>query len=199
MEIWYCMGPEVINTLQNMLSCSQFQVWLAKLSMILSNVTSMIVKILLFSKSVSKPCCLSTACESRALTRFTDIYLRSVCKPFLARTEMFLEHTGQHLIWDMKGQQLEGHCTANMWDPGSRIKDNNRLDPSDRNAFCYFFQGKILLQDPESPKKSFSEASYKLLTVAILKYAEKAKPEEEESWWYPLLITTPDFQEQHCS
>lgn len=43
-------------------------------------------------------------------------------------------------------------------------------------------------------------ASNELLIVAILKYAEEAKPEKQKSLYpLPLLIPSHDFQRQLCS
>lgn len=95
---------------------------------------------------------------------------------------MFLEHTWSYTQdgnWsDMEQEQLEGRCTATFGILTHALRIIIGLTPPTEMLFVIFSSAKFY-KTQRVPKESFSEASNELLTVAILKYAEKAKPEKQ--------------------
>lgn len=78
----------------------------------------------------------------------------------------------------MEQEQLEGHCTATFGILTHALRIIIGLTPPTEMLFVIFSSAKFY-KTQRVPKESFSEASNALLTVAILKYAEKAKPEKQ--------------------
>jgi len=93
---------------------------------------------------------------------------------------MFLLHIGQHLIRDVEGEQLKGHCTATFGILTHALRTIIGLTSPTEMLSVIFSGGKFSYKTQRIPKESFNEASNELLTVAVLKYAEGAKPEKQK-------------------